>query len=433
MSWGQGSRWAACAGILALALAARLAAGAWWQDRLPAGQRFAFGDSESYWVLAQALARGEPFQYGEAEMRIFRTPGYPALLAGWFRLTGDLDPPAWSGRVLSAVCGTLAVAAVLVLGWRMFGPGAGLCAGLLAAVHPEAVSLGVFILSEAPFHPLLVWQLVCWREAWVAATPSADPAAPRHARLWALAAGVCAGLATLMRPSWLLFSPYVLGLSLVAPAGRRRGWQVGLPLLVGLILVMAPWWWRNYRLTGRFVPTTLQVGASLYDGWRPDAEGGSDMRFVARFIEEQRSADAASTTPLTGTFEERLDRRQRDAALDWARNHPARVAELVWIKLVRMWSPVPNAAEMSSGTLRIVTAVGLLPLLLLAAWQTARRWRSGDFVLPLWLPALYLTNLHVIFVSSLRYRQPALLPLLVLAAGGIVACWDRRPGAGGRP
>ena len=35
-----------------------------------------------------------------------------------------------------------------------------------------------------------------------------------------------------------------------------------------------------------------------------------------------------------------------------------------------------------------------------------------------WLPAVYLTLLHVVFVSSLRYREPAMLALLALAAGG---------------
>ena len=50
--------------ILAVALVVRLGAGVWWQQRLPAGKAFAFGDSESYWELARRIARGEPYEYG---------------------------------------------------------------------------------------------------------------------------------------------------------------------------------------------------------------------------------------------------------------------------------------------------------------------------------------------------------------------------------
>jgi hypothetical protein len=36
-----------------------------------------------------------------------------------------------------------------------------------------------------------------------------------------------------------------------------------------------------------------------------------------------------------------------------------------------------------------------------------------------WLPAVYLTLLHTVFVSSIRYREPAMLCLLTLAGAAI--------------
>jgi hypothetical protein len=179
---------------------------------------------------------------------------------------------------------------------------------------------------------------------------------------------------------------------------------------------MLPWWIRNYVVAGRFVPTTLQVGASLYDGISPMATGASDMRFVAAFVAEQRDADAQPSADLRGLFEVRLDQRIRDAAIAWARQHPREVLQLAGRKFLRIWSFVPNASEFQSRWLRLILAATYTPVILLALvgmWRYASR--DWPYLLCV-LPAIYFTCLHVIFVSSIRYRQPAMLPLIVLAA-----------------
>ena len=407
------------AGLLLAALAIRLASGVWWQSRLPAGTPFRFGDSETYWELGKTIAQGKPYQYGEA--RIFRTPGYPVLLAGLFKLAGDgrdplHEPHVLWGRALSALLGTLMVGGTGALAHLLFGGRTAVAAGALAAVYPEAIALGTFILSEAPFCPLMLLQLIAWTLAW-------KSQGVRKQAIWSIAAGVAGGLATLMRPSWLLFIPFALVFGLAFYRERTRQLAIVGVMAAALGLTMLPWWIRNYQVAGRFVPTTLQVGASLYDGIGPQADGSSEMSFVPRFVREQRAADQAALAAgeqLDGIFEDRLDRRMQTAAINWARQNPGRVLKLAGIKFVRMWSPVPNAAEFQSTPLRLALAITYTPIILLALaglWKFAGR---GWPYLLCFLPAIYFTCLHCVFVSSLRYRQPAMLPLIVLAAGLVV-------------
>jgi hypothetical protein len=52
-------------------------------------------------------------------------------------------------------------------------------------------------------------------------------------------------------------------------------------------------------------------------------------------------------------------------------------------------------------------------------------WRHGWPAILCALPAVYFTCLHLVFVSSIRYREPAMLTWIVLAALGVVTCWRR--------
>jgi 4-amino-4-deoxy-L-arabinose transferase-like glycosyltransferase len=390
--------------LLILAFALRLAAGVWWQSRLPPEARFAFGDSETYWHLGRALAHHQPFQYGSPDASIFRMPGYPLLLAGLFQFA-PADPPVMWARGLGALLGTLAVAGVYRLGCELFTPTTALTAAALATFYPGAIAMSVFVLSEAPFCPLMLAHLAAWAASWREATP-------RRSTALAVLAGGLAGAATLMRPSWLAFVPFATMVGVACSGQRKKHLAIGVAMMVGLIVVMAPWWVRNARLVGRFVPTTLQVGASLYDGLNPRADGSSEMSFVREFeaADRHRPADQGESA------EYRLDRQMRDAALTWAAAHPVEVAKLAGVKFLRMWNIWPNGAEHGGWLAKLVMLLAYVPLLILAivgAWRTRRA--GWPYVL-CWLPAVYFTALHMVFVSSIRYREPAMLAMLVLSA-----------------
>jgi 4-amino-4-deoxy-L-arabinose transferase-like glycosyltransferase len=416
--------WRRIAVLLLVAFAIRLAAGWVWQSRLDG--KFGMGDTESYWTLGKAIAEGQPYEYGENHARVFRTPGYPVLLAPIFWLTADKPTATMLARAEAALFGTLAVLGVWGLTRLLFDDRAALLAAVFASFYPGAIVLGVLILSEAPFCPLLLLQLVLWDLAWKA------PATGKRT-LWGFAAGLAAGAATLMRPSWLLFTPFAVTVGMIAALFTRssdartfpRHCRIGLAMLLGLSVAMLPWWIRNACVTGHFIPTTLQVGASLYDGLNPHATGASNMDFVQSFETEERQALQHSPESSRSSLEMRLDRRMRDDAIAWARANPGRSLQLAGVKFLRMWNVWPNDPSLAGNWFaRWAVFFAYTPLLILAIMGALRTVGRGWPYLLCCLPAVYLTALHVVFVSSIRYRDPALLALLALAAGA--GLWRRK-------
>jgi hypothetical protein len=451
--------------LLVLALAVRLATGFFWQSRQP--NRFGMGDSEGYFTLAQAIAEGRPYEYGPERAQVFRAPGYPLLMAPLFWFTNQ-DNAVMAARVENAVLGTLAVVGVWWLARQLFDARTAMAAALMAALYPEAIALSAMVLSETPFCAAMLLQFCLW-------TAACKAEKRRSALLLALAGGLVAGAATLIRPSWLLFTPAAAAvLAMLSrrafsplPLGEGQGVRAGRPestsylspllrsphpnplpagegtgnagfpsallfnirwrhaaiaaaILAGICLAMLPWWIRNAHVTGHFVPTTLQVGASLYDGLSPYATGASDMKQVDQFVAEYRRQAPAVDGESSAAIEYRTDRRLREAALDWAVAHPGSALQLAGIKLLRMWNVWPNEASFSSWPVRLVVAVSYVPLLILGVIGAFRTIHRGWPYMLCWLPAIYFSVLHAVFVGSIRYRQPAMLGLIVLAAAAIV-------------
>jgi len=394
------------AGIFSLGLAVRLVAVCLWVWRFGGG--FVFGDSDSYWHLARVLARGEPYQYGITGA-IFRTPGYSLLLAPLF-LAFD-HPPIWLARVEGAVLGAVTAVLVCVWGKELFGRHAGILAGILAALHPELILGSVPVLSEAGFVPAWVLGMFFFARS-CRQTDSSE------IRVWrsAFGTGVAFGLATLMRPSALLWLPFLAVAQLLIWRHLLPSWRVWAGVVAGFVLVMSPWWVRNYCLTGRIILTTTQVGASLYDGWNPRADGSSNMDFVPEKLREvqRRNPDAG---PLFWELE--LDRQLKREAVRWALENPATVLWLAFVKFRRFWNVVPNDPGFNVFPVNLTMAVTAVATFALAIVGALRCFRHPVVLMTCILPAVYFTLLHVVFVSSLRYRMPVVPGLIILASAAL--------------
>ncbi len=314
-------------------------------------------------------------------------------------------------------------------------------AGVFASIYPGAIAMSIFVLSEAVATPLYVASctLLLWglRHPLVSNRLFSSGAYSSAGAF--VSAGITLALACLARPSWSLWPAIAIPYLLIAikPKGRVE-WRCMLWCIflfcAGAVGTMAPWWVRNYQVTGKFVPTTLQVGASLYDGWHPGASGSSDenMDFVIPFIEAQNAEDemlAKQGIPLESTLEWRIDRRMRQAAWDWARKNSSDAIWLSLVKLQKTWSPIPVAQEVQP-LIRWAEGIGYGGLVVGAiagAWRMRRE--RGAWLA--WMPCLYLALLHAIFIGSVRYRQPGVLLLCPLAAVGwmMVFEWIRRRGS----
>ena len=371
-----------------------------------------FPDSNDYWLLAGKIRRGEPYElvdFGNLPHFTLRTPGYPLFLAGCQWVFG---PRVLMVRLVQAVLGAACVWWVARLSRRALPvdpPGAvwsvPLIAALLAAFEPYVVANSALLLSEAVFVPLLV--LTQWGLAGLWTVPGEDLPVRRQVAL-ALLTGAGLGAAVLVRPSWSLYVPLALGVWVISSGrGQRRAAVRGTALvIVGLVAVMAPWWVRNERIYGRFVPTALWAGASLYDGLNPAATGASDMSFLK----------APEFWPLD---EETQDAVFRARALAFVREHPGRVARLAVVKAGRFWSPWPNAGEFFSPAVAAASAVVTLPVFVLLGLGSWDRRHDTRALALLALPLAYTFALHLVFVSSVRYRVPPLVPALGLAAVGL--------------
>ncbi|MCC7407173.1 MAG: glycosyltransferase family 39 protein [Phycisphaeraceae bacterium] len=298
--------------ILALALTGRL--GLWAVGPAVDVKRAYEPDTGRYVLLAENLLRYHTFgkaqedglvhnavetiraERGELEAadknslrpELFRTPGYPLLIAGVLGLGMSLG----AVLVLQCLLSTVTVAMVMDLGRRWISPGAGLVAGVILALHPVEIVAPNTLLSETFFVLLMTAGL------WLAWGSKGLFSAP-----WR---GIGVGLSALARPIGVALGPLTaVAWWLEQPNRKRAAVAVILAGMSGVPIGL--WACRNAWVSPSLGPTVSTV--STINAWyytvahmRLNREGKDWLNDWPAMVRELSEELARNARPGEETF-----------------------------------------------------------------------------------------------------------------------------------
>ena len=382
-------------------------------------------DQQDYLSLARNLLHGRGFQFLDKRFSdavwAFRMPGYPLFVAA-------CGANLCAARAVQAGLDTSTVLAIFILAMRFVSERhrwpVALAAAAIVAINPYLVYVSGLLLSETLFAAMLAWGMVL-----LVLGRGGRSGSWRDTLIW-LAGGALLALSVLVRPSAAAL-PVLLGITAVfvnragSSAGQRPNqgrarWPlpVGATMVLLVVLALLPWSLRNRHVLGRWVWLDTNAGFTLYDGYNPDATGGSDQSFIDREPELQVLNEVDRSDYLAQKAEE------------YALDHPKRACALAGAKLARTWSPLPLSSEFGRPAYRLIALIYSLPFDVLLILGLVR----GELVRPakvfLLAPAIYLSIVHALTVGSLRYRLPAEGPMAIIAASLLGARATAGPDSG---
>ena len=365
-------------------------------------------DDQFYFnALPHLLADGHgfinPFLFSFQDQLVRATAEHPPLhsvvLAGLAELGGrSADAQRLTGAVFGA--GTIVVAALLAR--RLAGERAGLVAAGIAALYPVLITTDGALMSESLFVVLVGLSLL-------AAFRLADvPSAGRGAVL-----GILVALAALTRGEALLLLALLLLPVLREPAGRRAA----LVSVSAFAVVLTPWIVRNWTVFDQPVLISTNPGSAI---------GGANCEET--FYGDQLGGwRPQCLQPTPGNEAEHMADLRREG-IDYARDHAGRLPVVLAVRLARVWNAydllqVPEGRSLRAHKLGVAAFLVLVPFAIAGAVLLRRR------RVALWIllaPALMVSVTALLTYGNQRFRAPAELTVVVLAAVAADALWRRR-------
>lgn len=401
---------------IALGLVARVAFGViYWHDK-PLTH-----DEKQYLALATNLIAGRGFvetlpnEPADHAQPFSRAPLYPLFLAPLTLTSAELrdgrlpaDVPL-AVKLAQSVVGAMGVWLIGAIARRAAGNRAGIAAAFIAAIYPPLVWICAYALSEALYSTLALASVL------VLAHALDDPASRARSAQRVFVGGALAGLAILTRPAMLFFLPFELLLA------WRRQRMAAMWLLVGTVVVVAPWTLRNVAVHHRFVLVAAEGGVTFWTGNHPEAIGEGDLAANPRLGELNREFRIRHAN----VTEEELESIYYREALGFIASDPAGWLGLEGRKLFYTVVPVGPSYRLHSPRYFWMSVLAYGLLLPCAVAGAFRLWRSGRRPWSLWWLAVSAVFVCLAFFPQERFRLPVIDPALIVCAAALTGTSTR--------
>jgi 4-amino-4-deoxy-L-arabinose transferase-like glycosyltransferase len=312
-------------------------------------------------------------------------------------------------RLAGAVFGAGTIALVALIARRLAGDRAGLIAAGVAALYPTLVAADGALMSETLYGLLTAASLLA--AYWLYDRPSLG----RGAALGALVA-----LTALTRGEALILLPLLLvPLLWRREVGSGELWRVAGVALVAFLLVLTPWTARNWIVFNRPVAIATNSGTAVagancavtyasgdhLGGWYPPC-----IKEHPGENEAEHHADALKD------------------GVRYARHHVGRLPIVLAARFGRVWSvykpfSIPEGRSVRVQKLGVIAFFVLVPFAV-AGLLALRRRREVTWILL--APFIIVAVTALTTYGNLRFREPAEVALVVLAAVGVEELLRRR-------
>ena len=355
--------------------------------------------------IATSISQGHGFSSpfgGTTGPSAWIAPVYPYLLAGIFKLFGELTTHSIVVIfILQALLSALTIIPILGIAKRTVGTRAGKFAALAWAVFPWFSKWSVTWIWEVTLSALLL-SLIFW---WALCLNGNSPL--RH---WA-AFGTLEGFALLTNPALLTLPPIIFLWHL------RKRWRQ--PMLAGItcLVIISPWLIRNRVVFHQWVFLRSNFGVELALGNHEHSLGrGDSLRHPAYNTNEYATYQRMGEVAYVKT-------RQAEA-LRYIKARPLEFAELSAKRVAYFWDGSAMGYRRAVAPYWLPMTFGAFSLMVLPGLWAAFHDRIYERELYLGVLLIYPLPYYLTY-SQVRYRHVIEPLMLLLVCYAAVVAWEK--------